>query len=66
VHALGLDFGGVDVGYHAPTGTCAVYEVNTAPGQEGSTPLYYLEGFKKLIPALHGGAFARRRKKWAL
>jgi hypothetical protein len=36
VAALGLDFGGVDIGFHDTTGG-VVYEVNTAPGLEGTT-----------------------------
>lgn len=49
VDAMLLDFGAVDVGYDANTGTCMVYEVNTAPGIEGSTVDWYAEQFKKLL-----------------
>lgn len=41
VSALQLDFGAVDIGYHATYGS-VVYEVNTAPGLEGQT----LESYK--------------------
>jgi len=37
VHALGLNYGAVDVGHTVRTDTAAVYEVNTAPGLEGTT-----------------------------
>lgn len=37
VEALGLDFGAVDVGYNADTGEATIFEVNTAPGLEGTT-----------------------------
>lgn len=37
VRALGLDFGGVDVGYNAHHNRAAVFEVNSAPGIEGTT-----------------------------
>ena len=37
VAALGLDFGAVDIGWTRKTSTATVYEVNTAPGLEGTT-----------------------------
>ncbi len=37
VEALGLDFGAVDLGVTEKNGRIAVYEVNTAPGLEGTT-----------------------------
>ena len=37
VAAVGLDFGGVDVGHSPKSGRTTVYEVNTAPGLEGTT-----------------------------
>lgn len=61
VEALGLDFGGVDVGYNAKRDKCRVYEVNTAPGIEGTTLDNYYAAFCELLPALKGGAYARRR-----
>ena len=42
VIALKLDFGAVDVGYHPEFGV-AVYEINTAPGLEGTTLEKYVE-----------------------
>lgn len=47
VTALGLHFGGVDVGSHATLGAY-VYEVNTAPGIEGTTVLKYKEALNAL------------------
>jgi D-alanine-D-alanine ligase-like ATP-grasp enzyme len=61
VSALGLDFGGVDIGYNAHEGTACVYEVNTAPGIEGTTLVRYREALTELIPELRGRAYARRR-----
>lgn len=37
VTELGLDFGAVDIGYDMDSGEWCVYEVNTAPGLEGTT-----------------------------
>ena len=48
VNSLGLLFGAVDIGYHPEEGE-RVYEVNTAPGLEGSTVLSYVEAIKKYI-----------------
>ena len=45
VGALGLDFGGVDIGFHSNDGT-VVYEVNTAPGIEGTTVQRYKEAIE--------------------
>lgn len=41
VQALGLDFGAVDIGYNHETQQAWVFEVNTAPGLEGSTVQHY-------------------------
>lgn len=49
INAVGLEFGAVDIGYDEKTNTCIVYEVNTAPGIEGSTVDWYADNFKKLI-----------------
>lgn len=46
VAALGLDFGAVDIGWHPRYGT-KVYEVNTAPGLEGSSLDSYVEQFRR-------------------
>ncbi len=44
VAALGLDFGAVDIGYREKEGKAFVFEVNTAPGLEGTTLTRYVEG----------------------
>jgi glutathione synthase/RimK-type ligase-like ATP-grasp enzyme len=49
VRALGLDFGAVDVGWTEKHRVATVYEVNTAPGLEGTTLERYTEGLKSLI-----------------
>lgn len=61
VVALGLDFGAVDIGYNTHGKSAVVYEVNTAPGLEGTTLDTYYEAFLKRLPQLEGGAFRRRR-----
>ena len=61
VTALGLDFGGVDVGYNAHHGTACVYEVNTAPGIEGTTLQKYFYALCTILPELRGRVFAARR-----
>lgn len=50
VSSLGLLFGAVDIGDHPETGA-RVYEVNTAPGLEGSTVDSYVKALKEY---LHG------------
>lgn len=47
----GLDFGAVDVGYHEKYGVF-VYEINTAPGLEGSTLDDYVDYFEKVLDKL--------------
>ncbi len=44
VNALGLDFGGVDMGWN-DDGTC-VFEINTAPGLEETSLKAYVEAFQ--------------------
>lgn len=61
VSACGLDFGAVDIGYNVHGGAAVVYEVNTAPGLEGSTLDSYYKAFLKRFPQLDGGAYRRRR-----
>ena len=61
VSALGLDFGAVDIGYNVKQNSAAVYEVNTAPGLEGTTLETYYAAFAKRLPQLSGGAYRRRR-----
>jgi glutathione synthase/RimK-type ligase-like ATP-grasp enzyme len=47
VAAMGLDFGAVDIG--EKDGVGYVYEVNTAPGLEGTTTVKYAEAIAKVI-----------------
>lgn len=49
VNALGLDFGAVDLRYNAKQKRCAVLEVNTAPGLEGTTLEIYVNAVRELI-----------------
>lgn len=49
VYSLGLDFGAVDIGYHSPSQTCHIYEVNTAPGIEATSVDRYAAAFKEMI-----------------
>lgn len=48
IHALGLDFGAVDIGYHPEYGI-SIYEVNTAPGIEGHTLESYVNVFRRFL-----------------
>lgn len=43
VAALGLDFGGVDVGYNTHRDAAIVFEVNTAPGLEGTSATLFAQ-----------------------
>jgi len=61
VAALGLDFGAVDIGYNRQRSMPYVFEVNTAPGLEGTTLDSYVMAFNRKLPALAGGAYRRRR-----
>jgi len=61
VRALGLDFGAVDIGYNVHRGKAVVYEVNTAPGLEGTTLDKYYAAMLKKFPQLNGGMYAKRR-----
>lgn len=61
VSALSLDFGAVDVGYNARRERARVYEVNTAPGLEGTTLDSYYAAFVEVLPALRGGRYELRR-----
>ena len=47
--ALQLDFGAVDLRYNAKSKECAVLEVNTAPGLEGTTIEVYAAAFAELF-----------------
>ena len=44
-----LDFGAVDVGYNERNDSAVVYEINTAPGLEGTTLRKYVEMFRSLL-----------------
>ena len=48
VSALDLDFGAVDIGFHETYGPC-IYEVNTAPGLEGTTIHKYANTIRELL-----------------
>lgn len=48
VLALNLDFGAVDIGWHPDYGI-AIYEVNTAPGLEGTTLENYAKTFSRYL-----------------
>lgn len=54
VDALGLDFGAVDIGWNEYRGEPCVYEVNTAPGLEGSTLDDYVKAFKNVLTEKEG------------
>jgi hypothetical protein len=47
VRSLSLDFGAVDIGYTPEGEETFVYEVNTAPGLEGTTLERYIQAFKE-------------------
>ena len=49
VAALGLDFGAVDVGWTANKERATVYEVNTAPGLQGTTVRKYAEKVRREV-----------------
>lgn len=49
VAALGLTFGAVDVGYNELLNEACVFEVNTAPGIEGTTVQKYKEAFEEML-----------------
>jgi hypothetical protein len=51
VNILGLDFGAVDIGYNQHENKCYLFEINTAPGLEGTTLQLYTNKFKELLYA---------------
>ena len=55
--ALGLDFGGVDLGV-CRDGRVCVYEINTAPGLEGTTLRRYADELSRNVSASYGRAGA--------
>lgn len=54
VELLGLDFGGVDVGYNSQDNTACFFEINTAPGLQGSTLTKYAEAIKEYLTTING------------
>lgn len=52
VNALGLDFGAVDIVTEKNTGIPYVLEVNTAPGNEGTTTQKYVDSIIEYINTL--------------
>ena len=46
---MGLDFGGVDIGYNQHYNKLYVYEINTAPGIDGSDLEWYAEHLRQLV-----------------
>lgn len=49
VQALGLVFGAVDIGYREKDNAPFVFEVNTAPGIEGTTVTKYAEAIRRYL-----------------
>jgi glutathione synthase/RimK-type ligase-like ATP-grasp enzyme len=49
VRLLGLDFGAVDIGHRVIDNKVFVFEVNTAPGIEGTTLQRYVNAFNNYI-----------------
>ena len=63
VCSLGLDFGAADIGYNRHNETAFVFEVNTAPGLEGSTIGFYARAIQRKLPFTQSGAYQRRRRE---
>lgn len=53
VNKLGLDFGAVDIGYNYYHERPTLFEVNTAPGIEGTTLSKYINSFKEYLNEVH-------------
>jgi glutathione synthase/RimK-type ligase-like ATP-grasp enzyme len=49
VSTLGLDFGAVDIGWNTRNQRAVVYEVNTAPGLEGTTVEDYARAIRQMV-----------------
>lgn len=49
VDILGLDFGAVDIAYNQHEDKCYVFEINTAPGLEGTTLTKYINAFRSIL-----------------
>lgn len=52
VNVLGLDFGAVDIGYRRSDSSARIFEVNTAPGIEGTSIAIYARALSRAV----GGA----------
>lgn len=63
VQAVGLDFGAVDIGWNEKRQEPCVYEVNSAPGVQGTTLDTYKEAFLYHVPQLRGGRYMLRRTR---
>lgn len=63
VDVLGLDFGAVDIGWNRHNEQACLYEVNTAPGLEGSTLDSYYDKLTEVFPQIEAGAYLRRRNQ---
>jgi glutathione synthase/RimK-type ligase-like ATP-grasp enzyme len=50
---LGLDFGAIDIAYNQHQDKAYLYEVNTAPGLEGTTLEKYTQAFKNFMENYH-------------
>lgn len=49
VNILGLDFGAVDIAYNQHEDKCYVFEINSAPGLEGTTLIKYTNAIRNLL-----------------
>lgn len=49
LEAVGLDFGAVDIGWNERYQAATVYEINTAPGIEGTTATDYANALSLLV-----------------
>lgn len=49
VDIIGLDFGAVDIAYNQHEDKCYVFEINTAPGLEGTTLEKYTNAIRSLL-----------------
>ena len=52
VAALGLDFGAVDIGYRQKEAKGYVFEVNTAPGMQGTTIMSYINAIRTYMRSI--------------
>lgn len=61
VSTLGLDFGAADIGWNDHYGRGYIFEVNTAPGLEGTTLDKYYEAICEVLPQVTHGRYRERR-----